>query len=106
MRQVKKILVAALLVVMWSTSAQAALGWFTVQVIHAGKAGDPTVLIQLTHNKAFPSFTNKWFRAKLGVENEMLAVALTAITADLLVTVRLDPFAAAPPEIKQMYLKK
>ncbi len=105
MRQVKKILVAALLVVMWSTSAQAELGWFTAQVLHAGKTNTPLVLIQLTHKASVPRFTNKWFKAKAGIENEMLAVALTALTADMLVTVYVD--ADAPfSEIIRMYLKK
>ena len=106
MRQVKKIFTAALLVVMWSTSAQAELGWFVSRVLHAGKVNAPVVLLQLTHNNAAPSFTGKWFKAKSGVENEMLAVALAAMTADLLVTVQVDPDAAGAPEIMQMYLRK
>lgn len=105
MRQVKKVLAAALLVVMWSTSAQAELRWYTAQIDHAGKVNAPGVLIQLTDTKAVPTFTGKWFKAKSGIENEMLAVALTALTADMLVTVYVD--ADAPfSEIIRMYLKK
>lgn len=106
MKQVKKILAAALLVVMWSTSAQAELGWVTAQVIRAGKVNASIVLIQLTDTKTVPRFTNKWFKAKAGVQNEMLAVALAALTADMLVSVQVDPDAPPAPEIQQMYLRK
>ncbi len=106
MRQVKKVLAAALLVVMWSTSAQAELRWFTAQIDRAGKISTGVVLIQLTDTKAVPTFTSKWFRAKSGVLNEMLAVALAALTADMLVSVQVDLDLPPAPQIMQLYLKK
>ncbi len=106
MRQIKKTLAVALLVVMWSTGAQAQLGWFTCEVVRAGKVNPDFALIQLTDTKAVPTFTGKWFRAKSGIENEMLAAAFAALTAGMLVSVQTDPDEPGAPEIRQLYLKQ
>ena len=116
MRQIKKTisihiagartLAVALLLVMWSTGAQAQLGWFTCEVVYGGKVNPDVVFIQLTDTKAVPTFTGKWFRAKSGIENEMLAAALAALTAGMLVSVQTDPDELGAPEIRQLYLKQ
>lgn len=107
MRQVKTILAIALLLTgVWSTAAQAELGFFTCEVKAAGKFSENAVFIRLTDTANEPAFTNKWFRAKAGIGNEMLAAALSALTADIPVSIHADPAEKGFPELNQLYLWK
>lgn len=76
-------------------------GWYNCRVLMAGPAEDGVIYISL-RNQGSPEFTH-WFKAHPDMQKEMLSVALTAITANL-------PVSVAPKElvdygqIDRMYL--
>ena len=100
MKHAIRALAFGLLLAAWSAAAQAASEWFTGDVVQAGVTSGGTVLIRITT----PAFQNKWCRAPDRASREMLAIALTAVTAGQPIRVRLDPDAAGFPLIRNMYL--
>lgn len=92
------------LVMVWPSSARAALAWYTAEVVMVGATASDQVLIQLTDLNASPDFDKAWFRATVVKENEMLAIAMMSETAGRNVLVQLDPAAPGYPEIFNMYL--
>ena len=81
----------------------ASAGWYPAIVMKVGVGGSTTI-IKLTHDSATPAFTETNFIANSAKENEMLAVALTAMTNNMRVTVNIS--GTAPNSIiYNMYLK-
>jgi hypothetical protein len=81
------------------------LEWYTCTVTKAGPGGKKQVFINLT--EADSLFTDKTFSALKGREKEMLAVALTALTNNVAVSVSIDPSSTAdPPLIYDIFLLK
>jgi hypothetical protein len=87
-----------------AVSVHAASEIFTCTVNQAGPSGTD-VRIMLSDNSPAPSFTNKWFKATVGQENRMLAVAVSAMINKKKVSVVVDPELPSPPEISALYLK-
>jgi hypothetical protein len=87
-----------------AVSAEAASSTFTCTVNQAGPSG-AEVRIMLSDSSAAPYFTNKWFKAPVGQENRMLAIAISAINSRKKVNVIVDPELPSPPEISALYLK-
>ena len=82
------ILVVSAIVAFFVLPASAADAWYTCDVIQAGTGGASYVLILLQDsNKTF----KKWFRAREGQENRMLATALSALSNNMQVLVLTDP---------------
>jgi hypothetical protein len=86
-----------------ATDASAELGWYNCTVNYAGPGGD-TIYIKLGDTANTPAFVNKWFVANENMQNQMLAVALTAMTNNQTVRVRVDP-TIRYPTIYAMYLE-
>jgi hypothetical protein len=84
--------------------AEAASSTFSCTVNQAGPSGTE-VRIMLSDNSPAPSFTNKWFKAPVGQENRMLAIAVSAMINKKKVSVVVDPELPSPPEISALYLK-
>jgi hypothetical protein len=91
-----------------ATSAYAsttALEWYTCTVTKAGPGGKKQFFITLT--EAGGLFTDKTFAAAKGREKEMLAVALTALTTNITVSISTSPLSDATPAIiYDIYLLK
>ena len=107
MRQIGKILAVAIFVSVALTSVvKAELRWYVVEVNAAGIAPTNNVAMQLSDTSSAPEFTNDWFRATPTLKKEMLATALTAISANLTVWVYTDASAPGSSEILGLYLRK
>ena len=105
MRYLGRVLGIALFVaVVWSSSANAVTAWFTCEVTAAGNSSDGTLWVQLTDVSG--AFTTKWFIGTSAIEKEMLATALTAMTADMQVLVNTDPDDGTFPLLNNLYLLK
>jgi len=85
-------------------TVNAEVATFTCTVNQAGAQGS-AVNVMLTDNAATPQFSKKWFKAPLGQENRILAVALAAISSSKKVSVMVDLGSAETPEIAGIYLK-
>jgi hypothetical protein len=85
------------------TDASAELGWYVCTVKKVGPGGD-TIFIKLGDTANTPAFANKWFVASENMQNQMLAIALTAMTNDQTVRVRVDP-TIKYPTVHSMYLE-
>jgi hypothetical protein len=86
-------------------SSTITLEWFTCTVTKAGPGGKKQVFIMLTD--AGGAFTDKTFVAVKGREKEMLAVALTALTNNVTVSISINTFSDVnPPIIYDIYLLK
>jgi hypothetical protein len=77
---------------------------FTCTVNQAGPSGTE-VKIMLSDSSPAPYFVNKWFKAPVGQENRMLAIAVSAMNNRKKVSVVVDPDLPSPPEISALYLK-
>lgn len=66
--------------------------WIVGTVRRAGPAENGTIYVALSDNDG--AFGSTWFRAEPAVDKEMLATALTAISAGKNVTARLSDVAA------------
>ena len=64
-------------------------GWFMCQVIRAGPDYDGHVNIMLTDSADSQVFAQRWFQALDAVKQEMLAVALAALSTGYQVNVNL-----------------
>ena len=80
----KKAMMFAMLTVLGAmfllpAAAQAQSGWYTCTVVSVGPAIDPnTVYVRLTDDGG--AFTTTWFTPIAGMDNKMLAIALTAMS--------------------------
>ncbi len=107
MKAIKKVPLIALLVFMWLPPAHAAEAWFTAEVLRVGLIKTGPTFIRLTDLANSPAFIGKYFRVpETDTKKEMLAIALTAMSTDLPVVVRIDLAEFVTPEIKVMYLTK
>ncbi len=99
-------LALSLLLVSWSPPpADAAASFFNARVIRVGVTQDGTVVIRLTDLGSAQVFRFKNFLIPDLVSKEMLAIGLSAVAANLSVTVRTDPAASGLPLIRVMYLR-
>ena len=104
MKHVLTVLAFSLLLVGWSPPADAALGWFKVEVIRAGLGTGGTVIVRLKDLAKVPTFNAKNFVIPDHVSKEMLAIGLSALAANLSISVRTDPDEPGTPVIRFMYL--
>ena len=86
-----------------SIPASAEQAWYECTINMAGPGSSSTYII-LTDTAAAPEFTNKWFVATADRAKEMLVVALTAISNDLMVKVRIDLDDGDVPSIRTLFL--
>jgi hypothetical protein len=81
--------------------------WVTCVVNRAGPASDgtetPTPVIYINLTDQAGSFANQWFYTAPNARNEMLAVALSAISLGKTVTTALDPPSAGGSPYTQVY---
>ena len=97
---------ACLLALLAVQDADAAPGWFDCEVHVAGSYTDGRVFIQLTDVKEQPAFRNKFFLGKPELANEMLAIALVAISTNKRVRLFTDPEEPGFPLMQNLYLIK
>ncbi len=86
------------------------MAWFTCTVNSAGPASDasetapPAIYINLTDQAG--SFTNQWFFAADNSKQQMLAVALSAMTLGAKVQMAVAPLNPSPfTQIDRLYLQ-
>ncbi len=101
---IKAAAIAALLMLL-APAAQAANAFFTAEVTETGLNKTGGSSIRLTDTANAPAFKNKWFLLPNQARKEMLAMALTAISGDLSVRVRVDLDEPGMPLVKIMYLQ-
>jgi hypothetical protein len=80
-------------------------GWFMCDVIRAGPDYNGAVNIMLTDKANPPVFAVAWFQALTAVNQQMLAVALAAISTGIQVNVNLVSVDAGS-EILNLYISK
>lgn len=86
------------------TSAEAAPGWFRVQVEAAGTNLNGRLVVRLSTVDASNAFQSKWFFGVHDASKEMLATALTGLTSDKFGYIFVDPDEAGVPVIHNFYL--
>lgn len=85
--------------------AMAAKRFYNVNVTLVGlSGGGGNALIQLSDTKSSPDFTKKWFTITSTNRNEMLALAMAAMTSGLTLKVKTDISLNGKPSILVMYL--
>jgi hypothetical protein len=87
-----------------ATHASAESGWYSCTVDQVGPGGGK-VYIMVSDTANTPEFTKKWCKCPDEFKNQMLAVALTAMTNDQTIQIYVDP-SIRYPEISRMYLQK
>ena len=95
MKRLTQAFAVALILLSWSPAANAGQSWFLCNVDATGLSGN-RVLIRLSDTAADPAFSRKWFQADDRISKEVLATALSIITADLKAWVRVDPDGRVP----------
>ena len=107
MKRIGRILLAALFAsAVWTSAANAQPSFFQVTVDLVGQIGASNLGFRFTDTNISPVFTFKRFRYTGLLQKQFLAVALTAIAADLPVFVLTDPFDGVVPEILHMFVQK
>jgi hypothetical protein len=71
-------------------NAGAQSAWYTCSVVSVGPTAWGTYIC-LTDTSSSPAFTNRWFQFPPNHAKEMLAVALTAMSNSMNVTIYSDP---------------
>ncbi len=106
MRRICKVLMVALFATaVWTSSAKAEPGFFTVTVDLVGQATAGSLGFRFTDTKAIPEFTFHRFKHSGELKQEFLAIALTARSLDATLFVFTDPLDGVAPEILQMFLR-
>lgn len=103
-KRIIHVLTFALLAAMLSMPAFANPRFYNVQVIQIGVAGNRG-FIRLTDVGASAAFTKKWFRLNDINRNEMLALAMGAVTSNITLKVKADLDDPGKPLIRVMYLQ-
>jgi hypothetical protein len=85
-------------------SASALAGQYICEVKRAGPYGTSEVRFVLTHKGTGAEFADKTFKANVGREKEMLAVALSAMSGGLNIIAYTNPTSGTIPVITSMYL--
>lgn len=98
-------LALVLVLLLPAPAAQAANEWFTAEVIETGLSKTGESFIRLTDTAEPPAFSAQWFLLPEKVRKEMLATSLAAVTAMLLLRVRVDLDDLGTPVVKIMYLR-
>ena len=96
--------VAFLVTTAWSSTVQAAPGWFTAKVCLAGIIPGGGLVVRLTDVANPPAFVCAPF-TNTTIPREMLATTLTAMTADLSILVFVDPDVRFS-EITRLFLQQ
>ena len=95
----------ALMLVVFAAPAMAAAKFYNVTVDMIGVADhNDDGLIMLSDTSNTPAFTNKWFTIDGAIRNEMLSIALVAVSTGLVVKVKTDVDEGKKPELDIMYL--
>ena len=105
MKRVLTVLAFSLLLVGWTSPVNAAPGWFNAKVIFAGVTDSGSMYIRLTDLATVKAFENKSFFFPAAVRNQMLAISLSALAANLSIKVNTDPDEVGTPLIRVMYLQ-
>ena len=107
-RKGKRAAAWALMAAGWlaSGTALAELQWVECQVEATGVGKDDIRGILLSHKSANPLFVSKWYRARDNAEEDMMALAVWAMSTNGGVSVQLDPFAAEWSPIEKFYIKR
>ena len=105
MKKKKMFLIMVILIVCvgyFNESAYAASQNYICNVDQVGTKGGSQTRVMLTDEGA--AFTQKWFNCMKERKKEMMAILLTALTADLQVQIRTDLSSAAVPEITNLFI--
>ncbi len=94
--------IASLLI---AAPASAELQWVSCQVESTGVGKEAVRGIRLSHVAANPLFVSKWYRARDDAAEDMLALAVWAMSTGTRVSVQLDPFAADWSPIEKFYIE-
>ncbi len=89
---------------LFSAQAIAASDWYHCYISLAGLGGQGGTYLRLTDAGDSPQFMEKVFRVPDSHSKEMLAIALTAVSANLKVFVFVDPAEGTYPEIISFYI--
>ena len=104
MRLASRAIAVGLLTLVSFSPVQAAPQWFTAEVLATGIASNGSVTILLVDTAG--AFEAKWFLSEATIRKELLATALTALSADLTVFAFLDPDAPGTPDVFDLYARK
>lgn len=96
------VMVVMLACTFFAPNSYAAEACYNATVINAGP-NSGFVYVQLT-SVQFPAPTTRWFQARTTQQKEILAIALTAITADMGVLACMDLAVGTYPTITAMYI--
>ncbi len=92
-------LILSFVLVLCSISAQAAPGWYICEITSTGVSSNGEKIVQLTDVGTPRRFKDKYFTLSRSADNEMLAIALTALSGGQQVTVFTDLDERGSPEI-------
>jgi len=96
------VMVVMLACTYFAANSYAAEACYNATVINVGP-NSGYVYAQLT-SAQFPSPTTRWFQARTNQQNQILAVALTAITSEMSVLACMDLAVGTYPAITAMYI--
>lgn len=94
-RLIQAALISAVLSAAGAVPTYAAPDWYLCKVLNAGPAerrGVQAVFVRLTHLENPPMFESTWFKVVPRWQREVLAVSMDAISSDVPVRVKTDPF--------------
>ena len=94
---------------LFTTPSHATAAWYTCNVVYAGTITGGTsgyIQLYLTDTATTPAFTKKTFNAVSGMENRMLALALTAMAGGYKLMIYADPSGATSSQriIQQAFM--
>lgn len=99
------VLIGCVMMVISATNSLAAVNWFTCTIDYSGAGTTFTVRLDGTENGgAQRSFTNRVCRLYGPIQNQQLAVLLTAQSNNWSVLVYMDPDVAGQPTIYAIQL--
>ena len=87
----------------FASGASAAEAWYWCKVNNTG-SGFGNYYVNLADQAAAPAFAAKWYILNPTQYKEFLAIALTAITSDMVVMVYVDPTEYST--VKAMYIQQ
>jgi hypothetical protein len=85
------------------TDSNAAVVWYTVEVIAAGPMETGGVYVRLVDTASPQGFAEQWFSVPPNIGKEVLAVALTAVTTGTQVMIAAE-MSTSPPTILRFYI--
>ncbi|MEM7169962.1 MAG: hypothetical protein AAF530_07310 [Pseudomonadota bacterium] len=88
----------------WALPGQAAPAWYTCEVDQAGVLSNGVLTVKLTHLAESQAFKKKNFRAEKAISKQSLAVALSAMAANLRVRIKADLDSPGTPRLLRFEL--